>query len=194
MNNQRLRLHVLCEDSLHREFVERLADRWGIGPRQREIDAAPFARRSAAQYVIDQFVDFVRRWRSKNHDGNVAAIVVIDGDEKGILRRRQEFTALLKANGEPALNVNDPRFAIVIPCWHIETWIAWLCNHRPVDEGTRYKVADAHGAAVAHKIKSRDYTARLAVESWMPPATDEASHVPSLASARQELRRLGVVA
>lgn len=194
MNSQRRRLHVLCEDSLHREFIERLADRWGIGKRQIEVDAAPVAEASAAKYVLDHFVEFVRYWRSKNHDGNVIAIVVIDGDEKGILRRRQEFVALLKGAGEPAIEPDDPRFAVVVPCWHIETWVAWLCGHRPVDEQTRYKVADPQGASVARRIKSREYSARLAAKSWTPPHADEPSRVPSLANARQELRRLGVSA
>ena len=119
---------------------------------------------------------------------------MIDGDEKGIPRRRQDFAALLKATGEPAIDADDPRFAVVIPCWHIETWIAWLCGHRPVDESTRYKVADPQGSAAARKIKERTYSASLAAKSWTPPAADEATHVPSLASARQELRRLGVTA
>lgn len=35
-------------------------------------------------------------------------------------------------------------------------------------------------------------SARLAAASWAPPAADEADHVPSLAAARGELRRLGV--
>ena len=192
MANPRLRLLILCEDSLQQEFIERLADRWAIGPRQRTVQTAPAAQGSGAKFVLDRFVEFVKFWRSLRHDGNVGAIVVIDGDEKGVLRRRQEFVALLRAAGESALNPNDPRFVVVIPCWHVETWIAWLCGHRPVDERTSYKPGDPHGAAVAYKIKSREYSARLAAKSWTPPAVDEAVHLPSLASARQELRRLGV--
>ncbi|WP_437726413.1 hypothetical protein [Sorangium sp. So ce861] len=52
---KRRRLYVLCEDALQQRFVERLADRWGIGPRQRKIDASPKARGSAAQYVIERY-------------------------------------------------------------------------------------------------------------------------------------------
>lgn len=192
MSSHRLRLLILCEDRLQRDFIERLADRWDVGPRQRTVDTAPEARGSGAKFVIDRYVDFVKKWRSLRHDGNVGAIVAIDGDERGVARRRQDFAAILKAAGEPALDVDDPRFAIVIPCWHIETWIAWLCGHRPVDERTRYKLADPEGAAVARKIEGGDYSARVAARAWTPPAADEAAHVPSLASARQELRRLGV--
>lgn len=192
MAGQRLRLLILCEDSLHREFIERLADRWDIGPRQRTVLTAPAAQGSGAKFVLDQFVEFVRRWRSMRHDGNVGAIVAIDGDERGVLRRHQEFAALLKAAGEPALDPEDQRFAFMIPCWHIETWIAWLCGHRPVDEQTSYKPGDPRGAAVAYKINSREYSARLAVKDWTPAAPDESVHVPSLVAVRQEFRRLGV--
>ena len=148
MQSRRLWLRVLCEDSLHRGFVERLADRWQVGPRQRSIDAAPAAHGSAAKYVLDHFVEFVRLWRSHTHDENVGALVMIDGDERGMPRRRQERT--------------------------------------------RYKAADPQGRDVGRLIEDGSYSPRLAVRSWTPPDADEGSHVPSLADARQELRRLGV--
>lgn len=192
MQSRRLRLRVLCEDSLHRGFVERLADRWQVGPRQRSIDAAPAAHGSAARYVLDHFVEFVRLWRSQTHDENVGALVMIDGDERGMTRRRQELAERLRAAGDPALDPADPRFVIVVPCWHIETWVAWLCGHRSVDERTRYKTADPQGRDVGRMIEDGSYSPRLAVRSWTPPDADEGSHVPSLANARQELRRLGV--
>lgn len=192
MNRRRLRLRVLCEDALQQGLVERLADRWQIGPRQRHIDASPAARGSAARYVLDHFVDFVRTWRAHSHDENVGALVVIDGDERGLAHRRQELAERLRTAGEGPLDPTDPRFVIIVPCWHIETWIAWLYGHRPVDEHTRYKSADPHGRDVGRLIESGAYSPRLAAQAWTPPAADEASHVPSLTSARQELRRLGV--
>ena len=106
--------------------------------------------------------------------------------------RRQKLIAKLAEAGEPALDRGDPRFAIVIPCWHIETWIAWLCGHRPVDEQACYKPEDPRGSEVGRKIKKGEYSARMAVKSWIPAHGDEAAQVPSLAAARDELRRLGV--
>lgn len=193
MKSQKLRLRVLCEDALQRGFVERLADRWEIGPRQRDINAAPAARGSGAQYVLDHYVELVNLWRSQRHDENVGALVMIDGDEKGIQRRQQELAAKLREAGKPALDPGDPRFVIIVPCWHIETWIAWLCGHRPIDEQTRYKPARSQqGSHVGRLIENGDYSARLAVKTWTPAASDEAIYVPSLTCARQELRRLGV--
>jgi len=102
MNSQRLRLLILCEDQLHQAFVERLAKHWDVGPRQRKVKAAPQARGSAAKFVLDNFVGFVKSWRSQ-HDANVVGLVVIDGDEHGLLRRRQQLIAKLAEAGEAAL-------------------------------------------------------------------------------------------
>ncbi|AUX40688.1 uncharacterized protein SOCE26_020890 [Sorangium cellulosum] len=188
---KRHRLYVLCEDALHQRFVERLADRWGIGPRQRKIDASPKARGSAAQYVIERYTEAVRQWRVESHDPNVGLLVVIDGDEHGVARRRQQLAQRLKESKLEPIAPSDP-VAIVVPTWHIETWIAWLCGHRPVDEQTRYKEDDAAGYAVGRKITCGEYSPQRAVAAWTPPAHDEQTHVPALTEARREVGRLGV--
>jgi hypothetical protein len=191
MSTQRRRLFILCEDSLHRSFIEGLAARWGIGPRQRMVRAAPVAKRSAAQFVLDNFVDMVRLWRAGSHDRNVGLLVVIDGDEHGLAARQRQLAQRLADADLPPLDPDDPRLAIVVPTWHMETWIAWLCGHRPLDERTRYKSIDPDGREVGRKIESGEYSVRRALGAWTPPAADEAQHVPSLAHARTHLT-LGV--
>ncbi|UQA56242.1 hypothetical protein [Polyangium aurulentum] len=134
----------------------------------------------------------VKRWRAERHDANVGLLVVIDGDEQGLARRRQELAKKLKDADMAPIAPSDP-VAIVVPCWHIETWIAWLCGHRPVDERTRYKDDEAAGREVARKIKGGEYSPRRAADAWTPPAPGEETHVPALTDARSELlRRLGV--
>ena len=180
---QLVRLHILCEDDLQKRFVERLAERWGFDRRHRLIDAAPKAD-NASQYVLDHYVDAVNRWRRTSHDRHVYLLVMIDGDEHGFaVRKRQLEQVLRAANVEPA----DPlRATALVPTWHVETWIAWLCGHRPIDEATRYKRDD-----VAHKIEAGDYSPKRAVEAWAPAAEDEPALVPALADARREVARLG---
>ena len=190
MKSQRRRLHVLCEDELHQRFVECLADRWHIGPRQRQITASPKAKGSASQYVLDNYVDAVKRWRADSHDTNVGLLVVIDGDNEGSDRRRRELALRLKDAKMAPIAVSDP-VAIVVPTWHIETWIAWLCGHRPLDEQTRYKPDDVSGGVVGRKIRSGEYTPQRAADAWTPPAPDEAIYLPALTEARLEVRRLG---
>ncbi|WP_437735816.1 hypothetical protein [Sorangium sp. So ce1335] len=188
---KRRRLHVLCEDALQQRFVERLADRWGIGPRQRKIDASPRARGSAAQYVLERYTDAVRQWRAESHDANVGLLVVVDGDEHGVARRRQQLAQKLKESKQEPIAPSDP-VAVVVPTWHVETWIAWLCGHRPIDEQTRYKEDDEGGRAVARKIEHGEYSPQRAIDAWTPPASGEEAHVPSLTDARREVHRLGI--
>jgi hypothetical protein len=181
---------VLCEDELTLRFVERLANRFDIGPKQRTTNASPVARGDASKYVLDHYADAVRRWRSDRHDANVGLLVVIDGDAHGLARRRQELADRLKAADLAPIAPSDP-VAILVPTWHIETWIAWLCGHRPIDERTRYKTDDA-GREAARRIESGEYSPKRAVAAWMPPAPDEQAHVPALTDARSELHRLGI--
>jgi hypothetical protein len=188
MKSQRRRLHVLCEDDLHQRFVERLADRWSIGPRQRRINAAPKARGSASQYVLAHYVAAVEGWRAESHDANVGLLVVVDGDERGVAARRQQLAQALRDAQMDPIGPSDP-VAVMVPTWHVETWIAWLCGHRPIDERTRYKPDDVAGGAVGRLIRSGDYSPQRAADAWTPPASDEATHVPSLADTRGELRR-----
>lgn len=182
-----MRLYILCEDDLQKRLIERLAERWGVDRRHRFIDAAPKGR-NGSQYVLDHYVDVVRQWRRASHDQHVYLVVMIDGDELGVAARRLQLERLLRvAEVDP---IDPARSAILVPTRHIETWIAWLCGHRPIDEVTRYKVQDT-GSDVARKIKSEEYSPKRAVESWTPAHMDEPTVVPSLDDARREITRLG---
>lgn len=190
LKSKRIRLNVLCEDSMHVRFVRRLAsDRWKMDPRQVVEFAAPRAKGSKSQYVLDNVVDAVRDLTARSHDPNVKLLIVIDGDEVGLQRRRQQIAERLAVAGLTPLDPSDPRSAILVPCWHMETWIAWLCGHRPIDESTRYKPADG---PVGRLIAGGEYSVRRAVAAWLPAASDEHEHVPSLPRGRDELRRLGL--
>jgi hypothetical protein len=184
-NSQRRRLQVLCEDRETARFVEHIATRWGIGERQRQIDTSPEGRGSGEQYVQRHFIEAIMAWRRVRHE-NVLLLIVIDGDNYGVQKRRNQLAQLLRDNQEVPISEKDP-IAIIVPTWHIETWIAWLCGHRPIDEQIRYNGRDAAGLDVQHKIEHGVYTAKLAIAAWDPPAPDESTYVPSLTEARKEL-------
>lgn len=187
-----MRLHVLCEDSLHQRFVERLAERWGIARHHCDIDAAPKGENGSA-YVLANYPDAVRKLRMRSHDANVCLLVVIDGDREGLARRRRELaSALEKAGVDP---VDPARVAIVVPTRHIETWIAWLCGHRPIEESRRYKANtadDAEAREVGRAIERGEYSPRRAVDAWEPAMAEEGRHVPALTDARGEVGRIGL--
>lgn len=187
------RLRILCEDHAHRTFAERLAKHLGLGEREMRIDVSPAARGSAASYVVAEFAAAVKRWRSARHGNEkIGLLVVIDGDKDGVVRRRNELANQLRDHGVEPLAPADP-VAIIVPTWHIETWIAWLCGHRPIDVQTRYNGRDAAGLDVYHKLEQGTYTAKLALAAWDHPAPDESTFVPSLTDARAELaQRFGV--
>ncbi|WP_437511379.1 hypothetical protein [Sorangium sp. So ce1099] len=141
--------------------------------------------------MLERYADAVRQWRAESHDRNVGLLVVVDGDEHGVARRRQQLAQKLKESMQEPIAPSDP-VAVIVPTWHIETWIAWLCGHRPIDEQTRYKGDDEEGRAVARKIEHGEYSPQRAVDAWAPPASDEGAHVPSLTDARSAVGRLGV--
>ncbi len=187
MKSRFSRLRVLCEDQRTQIFVQNLATRYGIGARHIRFDISPKSTEDASKYVLDNFVEAIRQWRAARHGHEmVAMLVVIDGDKHGPLHRRNELLKRLHDSGADPIAKDDP-LAIIVPTWHIETWIAWLCGRRPLDEQTRYNGRDPAGLHVSHLIKCATYSASAAVKAWNPPAPDEVTHVPSLADARKEL-------
>jgi len=190
MKNRRLRLHVLCEDVAQQKFVESLATRWGIDRKHLLTDTG-IKSKTGDKHVLDRYAEAVRKWRSERHDANVALLVVIDGDNRGVALRREDLAKKLKDAGQDPITPADP-VAILVPTRHIETWIGWLCGHRPVDEQTRYKVdrgpLPPAASEMARKIRNGDYTPRGAVKNWAPPAADEEEQVPSLSDARREIK------
>jgi hypothetical protein len=115
-------------------------------------------------------------------------LIVIDGDKHGVAQRRLQLQQILRAENLQPIDPSDP-VAILVPTWHIETWIGWLCGHRPMNEQTRYNGRDAADMDVHRRIEKQVYTAKLAVQAWNPPAHDEPTHVPSLTVARSELKQ-----
>jgi hypothetical protein len=116
----------------------------------------------------------------------IAFLVVIDGDNHGVLRRRNELLKRLRDSGAEPFAANDP-VAIIVPTWHIETWIAWLCGHKPIHEAQRYKLDEPLGRDVARKMEAGEYSSRRAIDAWSSPSPDESTHVPSLTEARKEI-------
>jgi len=132
MRRQGTRLIILCEDDEHEQFARHTFLALGYHPREMRVVPRCAGRGAAEQWVREQYALEVRAHRRKASSQNIGLIVVIDADTSTVAKRHGQLNAHLKENN---LENRGPRECIVIwvPKRHIETWIAWLSNHK-VDE------------------------------------------------------------
>lgn len=176
MPSDRRHLEVWCEDDAHRQFVRKFfQQRFGLGPRDLDVKAAPQGRGSAAQWVTANYPTVVGRARAARNQAHRGFLVMLDGDNEGFRTRKDRLC------GRPDQRERSDRVAIWVPTWSVETWVLWL-HGDSVTEDESYKEsprANDLGALAADAVKR-----------WEPSRPDEATTVPSLADARVELRRL----
>jgi hypothetical protein len=177
----RKRLEVLCEDTAHRDFVLALCRRLGwIPPR---LSVAPKGAGDAKQWIRARYGAFVRTFRARmNAQAHLVALVVIDGDDEGVVARKRQLDETLRSS-DPPLSTRSPteRLAILVPTWSIETWLMFLCGYVDVGE------TESKKHAAKPLLERQVISARQAVETWLgePPASPR---VPSLEDARAEVR------
>jgi hypothetical protein len=176
----KLRVEIVCEDSEHEAFARRLFERWyRVGRRRIHFTKAPKGQGAASQWVTKQFPDFARRARANRHQARLGFLAITDGDSVGFAERKTELL-------RHAVRESDDRIAMWIPTWEIETWVLWLTetrvNGQHVHEGRSFK-------ADVPPDRFRDLL-QNAVEKWNEPRPDEASQMPSLNDARNELGRI----
>lgn len=184
MASERKQVLLLCEDK-HHERIARgvLKKRFGIGGRQFDPLPliAPSGREDASKWVLARYVDAVRKHRalrSKKLPSH-RLVVVIDGDKHGLKARLGELDERLKNEHEKPRSDSD-RIAVLVPCYHIETWLLWLCDRRDnVDEARHLK--DEFNQAERSGNASVDKAATALAKPHDP--TD----LPSIARARLEL-------
>jgi len=122
---RRVQYVLVCEDQQHESFVRRFLKR---SKRLRHndtirVERAPFGRGAADRFVLDTFVEELRRGRISHVDRTL--LVMVDGDKWGLAGRMRQLNDECDAQGVPARTDAD-RVAIFIPTWKIETWFAYL--------------------------------------------------------------------
>lgn len=128
--SRRVQFVLLCEDKQHRAFLRRFLERMRPNDHVLRIEMAPRGSGSAEQFVRMQFltelVDHRRRHVSQ------ALLVMVDGDNRGVARRRAGLDDACRENG---LAIGELREGVLvfIPTWRIETWLAYL-DGATVDE------------------------------------------------------------
>ena len=186
MGSSRKRIHLLCEDTNHERLLRKVLEkRFGIGPRQVFVDAAPRGEGDASKRVQNQFVGVLKDHRSKRSKSlpSHRVVVVIDGDKHGVDTRLKTLDSLLRDAKEPALS-NADRVAVLVPTYSVETWLLWLSDERDnVDEATdcknRFRSVETSGKASVEKAATA-----LAMAA-------DPTDLPSIAKARVELKLVG---
>ena len=148
-----------------------LCEHYRIARRDIDTQVAPRGRGSAANWVTQQYPGVLRLARSKRSQEGLGFLVIIDGDNVGVDKRREQLRA---AAGQSSSD--EPRVAVLVPTRNIETWVRWLTGY-DVNELQDYPLSD------------EEFANRLpgAVEAWGMPRDRESLDVPSLSRARQAM-------
>jgi hypothetical protein len=117
----RTRWWLLAEDKHHESLALRLADKLGlVGPIS--VSVAPGGVGAASAWVVRQYAKHVRNIIRKRPSERVALLVLIDGDNQGVVRRKLELDTALREAGEQPRAKDEP-IVFLVPTWSIETWL-----------------------------------------------------------------------
>lgn len=167
-----VRFEIWCEDRQHERFAREVLVCVGIDRRRMVFNVAPSGRGDASVWVRKQCGQVARRVSATSHQRGLRFLVVVDGDSGGSAERLKQIDTAMGLGGVD-------RVARWAPTWSIETWVLWLTGNRQVDESAPLKAQCDFNTGF-----------RAAARAWQSPRADEASQVPSLASARNELVRV----
>jgi hypothetical protein len=176
---------VLCEDARQERFASRLLVRKGVHRRRITVVRPPDAKGSAEAWVRAQFVEQVRKLRSKRHRAGLRLLVLTDGDALGHEARKRTLDDALAQAGMARRDAEEP-MALTIPTWSIESWLWWLVEGGAIDEAKSLKQTFEREHARDGKTESEAID--RAVEAW--PGADD-GRPASLADAVGELRVIG---
>lgn len=177
MAPNKVRVILLCEDSRQENLIRPVCvSRFGEVVRVRK---PPAARGAASGWVVGQYPSEVRALRSRGAE-RVGLVVVVDGDNQGVKKRKRELAAALERAGLDPVGSKE-RIATCVPTWSIETWLLALAGIGPVDETQSYK-------RDWEKLSDSKKRARAAASAWRDGRCTIA--LPSFLDACAELDRL----
>jgi hypothetical protein len=182
---RRLRCQLLCEDreqeSLFRPILERMFGRVHVEPRKPKQEGG-------INFVFQSYADVVRKTVRRSPQESVGLVVVVDGDNEGLMQRLRELDQRLEDAGGAKRSKNE-KIATCVPCRNVETWELWLCGRRDLNEADDYK------ADLQAKKRKDSMISRKAADAWFDQLSEEAKRaesdrLPSLAAGRADLYRL----
>ncbi len=117
-----VRWWLLGEDPEHERLALELARRLGLNKRPVNVTIAPSGEGAASAFVLKRYAREVRATTRRRPAERVAILVMIDGDNFGVSRRKQQLDDALRDAGEPPRAPQEP-IVILVPTWSIETWL-----------------------------------------------------------------------
>jgi hypothetical protein len=184
MPNIGVQVMLLVEDGALECFARHVLLVLGVQRRKIRVECSLKGKGSGKQWVTQRFPVEVQAQRRKAHHLNVALVIGTDADELTVTQRARELDTTLEAFG---LDKRGPeeRICLLIPRWHIETWILHL-NGRQVVEDENYK-KDVKVQDVDFPRISRDFVERY--RDWKRGVT-KSTLLPAMIAAFEELNRL----
>lgn len=180
MPRRGVRVVVLCEDDEHKRFARYTLLRSKFHPREIRLLPCPQGQGSAEQYVRLRYPDEVRAFRRQASHQKVGLIVLIDADTQTVDAKHAQLDQALRRQ-QLTMRSSDESIIIFVPRRHIETWLAYLLDHR-VDEKEDCK----------HLVRDIDYRrpAERFVDWYQKPADRPSPLLPSITRAYAELDRM----
>ena len=178
----KFRLTLLVEDQRHERFARMVCSQFGIAARNMRVVAHPVGRGSGKQWVTQQYPEWVRKQRSKNHQQTIALLIVTDVDELTSTIRRAQLAESLKLNAIDARTPNE-RIVLWLPKWRVETWLKHFAGEA-VDEVTKYSHRVSADKERAAALKFFEEFQQFQLEP------DQLTTLPSLRDAYEETTRL----
>ncbi len=178
-NGRGVRFVLLSEDERFECFVRKYL--YSLGVRVSEIrpHTAPEGEGSGKQWIDLNYPGEVKAYRQYARE-NRALIVATEADQQTVRHRVQWLDNVLKEAGLAPRSQHE-KIAILIPRWHIETWLLHLSGHA-VDEDTYYK----------KQVRDLGIDIKAAAQEFLRRRRDPDSgrNLPSILAAFEELKRI----
>ena len=164
---------LLCEDRQHETFARRFFEKVGWSTRRLRVEFAPKGRGSAVQFVRERFPKELSAYRSNRNRVAQGLLVVLDGDNQGVVGRHNELANACQVQGVKPRGT-DEHVAIIVPTWNIETWLAYLIGADVDESKSDYPRLDRPRDCQQHIDRLYDMCQNKALRHPAPPSLEAA--------------------
>jgi len=179
------RIILLCEDDAHRRLANEYMKLCNINVKYNVIALVGSERQkgSAKHWVLQEFPRQLHACRQRSSRAKTLLIVMVDADEDEVEERKEQLWASVRNAGYQERRDDDPA-VLLIPRWHVETWIRALLGESVTEDEPCKGWNDPSKEEMRRAARTAYAWAR---ENAIPGPTC----VPSLRSSLPEWRKIG---